>query len=264
MGAFFESREESFVAWRAPGFAFAPHLHSQVELLRVARGSVAITVRECMETLSAGAMAAIFPNQIHSYAAPSVDCQVEMVIADAAYAGAYLDILTRQHPASPFLTPDQLHPNAVYAMEELLREWYESGPAGEVYGPLLQLILARMIPQLRLHPNRSSDQQGLVWRIAEYISQHYRDPLTLEDLARAIGMNRYGLSRVFSEKMGQSFPSYLSSVRLSHARTLLLETDASVTEIGEESGFTSQRTFFRAFKQQFCVSPMEMRRGMER
>lgn len=68
-------------------------------------------------------------------------------------------------------------------------------------------------------------------------------------------MNKYHLSHVFSEKMGQSFPAYLSRIRISCACSALAETDRSVTQIAEECGFESQRSFFRVFQQQLGTTP---------
>ena len=89
------------------------------------------------------------------------------------------------------------------------------------------------------------------------------EPLTLGELARELGMNKYHLSHVFSEKMGQSFPSYLASIRLSCACSALAETDRSVTQIAEECGFESQRSFFRVFQQHMGTTPLQYRRNAQ-
>ena len=80
-------------------------------------------------------------------------------------------------------------------------------------------------------------------------------------LAQELWLNRYHLSHLFSEKIGQSFPAYLSRIRLSCACAALAETDRPITEIAEESGFESQRTFFRVFRQQLGVTPLQYRRA---
>lgn len=74
-------------------------------------------------------------------------------------------------------------------------------------------------------------------------------------------MNKYHLSHVFSEKMGQSFPAYLSRIRISCACSALAETDRSVTQIAEECGFESQRSFFRVFQQQLGTTPLQYRKN---
>lgn len=260
-GAYFEHRSDDFMVYACPGFDFPPHLHSQLELLYVVYGRVTVAAGERRESLSAGSLGVVFPNQVHSYQAQG-ESQVIMLICDTGYAGGSLDTLTRFHPACPFLPPERLHPNVAYAMEQLAEEYGISGKESPVYGPLVQLILARVLPELELGQNRSADYKSLTWRIAGYVNEHYREPISLDTLARAVGVSRCHLSRVFSEKMGQSFPSYLSNIRLSYARALLADTELSVTEIAGEAGFGSQRSFYRCFRERFGITPLEYRQKL--
>lgn len=260
MNAYFENRADPLMANTAPGFVFPPHLHSQLELLFVQNGEMTVTVRGQTKTLPAGALAVVFPNQIHSYQDFSSGGIITTIVADLVYAGGYLDTLMQFHPACPFLMPEQLHSNVSWAIGEMVRERVSSGVGSKVFGPLLQLILARIMPLLKLHPNHSKDHQELTWQIVNYVNEHYRENLTLDMLARGIGLSRYRLSHVFSEKIGQSFSSYVASIRLSYAMAMLTETDMPVTVIAEEAGFESQRTFFRVFREQHGMSPLTYRR----
>ena len=81
-----------------------------------------------------------------------------------------------------------------------------------------------------------------------------------EALARALGVSRFHLSHVFSEKIGQGFSAYLASIRIDCACALLAGTNRSVTEIAAESGFESQRSFFRAFGARCGMTPLAYRR----
>lgn len=256
--AFFEHRTQQFQVISSPGFQFPPHLHPELELFFVEKGEMGVTAGDQSAVLTAGSLAVIFPNQIHSYHDAGPEAAITMLIAGLSYAGGYLDTLLHFHPASPFLT--RLHPNISYAAAELVKEYAQAEPDGGVYGPLIQLILARALPDLELCQNRGGSHQDLIWQIANFVNEHYREPLTLPMLAKGVGVSPGRLSHVFSEKMGQSFPVYLSSIRLSHAQRMLQDTDLSITEVGEESGFESQRTFFRIFRRRHGMTPLEYRR----
>ncbi len=255
--AFFENRTERFQASAGPGFSFPPHLHLQLELFFVNRGSAEVTVGNHTATLYAGSLAIIFPNQTHSYQCTSEGSLITMLIAEPSYAGRLMDTLLRFSPESPFLA--EIHPNIHYAINEILKEHGKQEPDEAVYGPFIQLILARALPELKLCEKRGDHQQDLIWQIANYVNEHYQEPLTLVSLAKGVGVSPGRLSHVFSEKIGQSFPSYLAHIRLSYAQALLQDTELSVTEIGEESGFESQRSFFRVFQRYHGMTPAEYR-----
>lgn len=99
----------------------------------------------------------------------------------------------------------------------------------------------------------------LTTRLIEYLSLHFRQPLTLDDVAHDLGVSRYHLSRVFSQRLGSSFPDYLSFLRLNEAQELLSGTDRSVSDICLDCGFTSQRSFNRAFQKLFLTTPRQFR-----
>lgn len=260
MHAFFENRPDSFRAFVSTGLSFPLHLHPQLEMYLIVSGETCVTIRGQERRLCAGDLAIVFPNQIHSYAAQSPDAQALLVICDLAYTGGYRDTLLTHHPAEPFLSAGKLHPNIAFAMQAMVAEQQEKSAA---YAPLIQLSLARALPSLALKRNRSSDHQELTYQIAHYISEHFREPLTLQQLSAGLGMSKFYLSHLFSEKIGEPFPQYLSSIRLSHACSLLSETDMPVTDIAGESGFESQRTFFRAFQQRFGTTPLKYRRSAQ-
>ena len=167
-------------------------------------GSSSVAVRGQTQVLGPGALALIFPNQVHSYTALEPGTGAVLVVCDLSYTGGYADTLLRSHPEDPFLSGEKLHPNVPYAIQELERE-ARLQRESPVFGPLIQLVLARALPQLSLAKNSAADRRELTYQISQYVGEHFREPLTLGTLARELGMNKYHLSHVFSEKMGQSF-----------------------------------------------------------
>ncbi len=259
MNAFFETRDEGLTSIVAERLSFPLHLHPQLELYFVLSGETRVTVRREAKTLAPGALAVIFPNQIHSYTALSPDSRAALVVCDLALAGGFSDTLLLWHPSDPFLQPEALHPNVAFAVGELTAEKRGGGDRA-VCAALVQLVLARVMPQLSLHRNRAADHEALTYQIAQYMAAHFREPVTLDKLARALGVSRFHLSHVFSDKMGQRFSAYLASIRVDCACALLAGTNRSVTEIAAEAGFESQRSFFRAFGARCGMTPLAYRR----
>lgn len=262
MNAFFENRDKNLFAIDSHGLSFPLHLHPHPELFYLVSGETSVTVRKRTQVLTAGSIAIIFPNQIHSYTAMSPDSHAIVIICDISQAGNYSETLLRHHPSNPFLTPDEIHPNVRYSIDELLAEKTAEDNAF-VYPPLIQLILARTIPNMSLHRNHSSDSKELTYQIAQYVNENYRERITLEGLSHELGVSKYYLSHIFSEKFEQNFSAYLSGIRLVEACNMLSSTNLSVTEISEEAGFESQRSFFRVFKEAYGVTPLNYRRQVQ-
>ena len=81
--------------------------------------------------------------------------------------------------------------------------------------------------------------------------------MTLEEMAKELGVSKYVLSRVFSSTFHTNFNQYLNEQRLNQAVSLLEYTDYSMTDICLEAGFQSQRTFNRVFQERFKKTPRE-------
>lgn len=261
MGAFFEIKDKNDVYAQVVNTLDYPlHLHPQMEIFHVYEGEVIVTVRNMTRLMNAGDFVVIFPNEIHSYTTLLPRISAILAHWDLSFCGGYMDLLMTNHPVNPFLRFEQLHPNIALAINEMIREQNGQNKL-PVYAPLIQLLLVRLLPDLELVRNKNNDYPELTYQIANYITENYRDPITVGMLAQKLGISKHHLSHLFSEKMGQSFPSYLTSIRLSAACRLLTETDKSVTEIAEMTGFESQCNFFRTFKKRFEITPLKYRQA---
>lgn len=100
-------------------------------------------------------------------------------------------------------------------------------------------------------------QSGYI-RIAPAIAMidtQFREPLTLEQLAASVHMNRNYFSTVFSQLMGCPVSEYILRRRLRNAVQLLMSTDNSVISVALESGFRNISYFNRTFRAHFGIPP---------
>lgn len=106
-----------------------------------------------------------------------------------------------------------------------------------------------------------SDKVSNPVRIAvEYIANHFRESIGLNDAANAAGVNSTYLSYLFSQEMGIGFASYLLNVRLEYAKRLLKESNLKMREVAEKSGFHDYHYFSKVFKKTNGFSPAEYRK----
>ncbi len=96
--------------------------------------------------------------------------------------------------------------------------------------------------------------------VAAYLEEHFTDPnLSLVTVAAHFGVNDKYLSRFFKEQLRVHYHSYVQNLRLEHARKLLHESDLSLRNVAKASGYASQATFTRAFRQKYGLNPSMLR-----
>ena len=79
-------------------------------------------------------------------------------------------------------------------------------------------------------------------------------------MATDLGISKYVLSRAFSKTFHRNFSQYLNDARINYAVSAIENTNDTLLDIAMESGFDSQRTFNRVFKDRFHMSPSEYRK----
>lgn len=98
-------------------------------------------------------------------------------------------------------------------------------------------------------------------RVYDFMLSHYREPVTLAELARAGAMTPAAFSRFFKRSTGRNVSTVLNELRIGHAVRLLQETDLSVTEIALTAGFPTLSNFNRRFRELRSCTPRAFRRA---
>jgi len=92
-----------------------------------------------------------------------------------------------------------------------------------------------------------------------YIESHLSGDLSLDAIADAVGVSRFHLSRAFSVTSGCGLASYVRARRLSVAARSLLDGAPDILTVALDTGYGSHEAFTRAFRQQFGLTPDELR-----
>ena len=96
--------------------------------------------------------------------------------------------------------------------------------------------------------------KGRIMDILRYIDAHLTEDLTIDHLSEQFYISKYHMMRLFRQETGQSIHSYLSHLRLLHARDLIA-AGLSATESCFRSGFRSYSSFTRAYAKRFGTTP---------
>lgn len=104
----------------------------------------------------------------------------------------------------------------------------------------------------------------LINKVCRYMAAHSTDAsLSLASTAEEFGINPNYLSGSFKEQTGTNFLAYLNELRLEHAKRVLRETDAPLTEIAELVGYSNSAVLIRNFKKREGITPGQYRAEME-
>ena len=99
-----------------------------------------------------------------------------------------------------------------------------------------------------------------VMRTIQYIEQHYASALYIPQLADRVGLCTEALARSFKRYQGETTGQFIVKVRVRRAADLLAQTDSSIDEVAEKTGFPNRFYLSRMFKQITGQSPAEFRR----
>lgn len=98
-----------------------------------------------------------------------------------------------------------------------------------------------------------------VERALWFIENRFEGELSADDVARAVGVSRFHLSRLFALVIGQSLMGYTRGRRLSEAARALAGGAPDILDVALTAGYSSHEAFTRAFREHFGVTPESVR-----
>lgn len=125
---------------------------------------------------------------------------------------------------------------------------------------LMLALLGRILQITGDPPRRDRAETGTLGRqVQAFIDRHFSEPLTLQDMGRALHVSPYYLSHVFKEASGYSPMQYLLRRRIGEAQNLLISTDLPMARIAERVGFETQNYFNLQFSKHVGMPPGKYR-----
>ncbi|MHC1747806.1 MAG: response regulator [Cellulosilyticaceae bacterium] len=110
--------------------------------------------------------------------------------------------------------------------------------------------------------SRNSNKNELIEKAKKYIEAYYADcDLNAEKLCNHLHISTNYFSSLFKKETKLNFSSYLTRVRIEHAKTLLRNTDLKAFDIGNQVGYVEGHYFSYVFKKATGVAPTEYRHG---
>ena len=117
--------------------------------------------------------------------------------------------------------------------------------------------LFRLLSHIAMRQN--SVEPRLTDRVAEYLSEHYREKICFSELAASFYISYQRLAALFTAEKGVSMGEYVKRLRLEEAAGLLCGTLISIVEIAAKVGYQDALYFSKQFSRHFGLSPREYR-----
>lgn len=250
------------------GQYFVPyHWHDEVEFLYVTRGELLLRTAKGNRTLTAGHVYFINPGTAHGLFGKSTDSHhYALVFRPELLEFAQYDLCQNRY-LEPVLTGklqfpvgDGLDGDTSRQIGELIaraQQLYQNTDPDCPAALSIKIILLQIVEILFCKKAFEAPETGPFYQDGEeyplrpvfsYIQCHYREKITLQQLAGTIHMNRNYFCKYFREKVGKPPFVYLNEYRINQAAALLLRTEAPVTEIAMNTGFDNMSYFIRQFK----------------
>ncbi|MBC8164078.1 MAG: AraC family transcriptional regulator [Roseiflexaceae bacterium] len=243
----------------------ALHWHEFYELCYVLAGSGTHMLNGTTMQLQPGSMFLLTPADFHALLpAPPQPLQVfNIIFAETLLTeetrGLLFSRVTQQHVVS-----EAMRSSLEADFARLLREFADQqlGAQHVVQSTLIR-ILIDFVRATRVLPtpacSRAGVQHQALQRALVYIHHHFRQPLTLDAVARAAHLSPTYLSERFHERVGMTFQAYVQRLRIEFARSIVVLTTLPITEIAYAAGFVTLSHFERVFKQHYHMSPRQYR-----
>ena len=120
----------------------------------------------------------------------------------------------------------------------------------------LKIIVQEIIEQFHVY---ESNESSLFDRMLGYVQSNYAKDLNLKTIASEFHNNPAYLGQLFKKETGQSFTSYLNSIRVQKAKELLINSKLKINEVSEKVGYFNVNYFYTVFKKLTGFSVMEFK-----
>jgi AraC family transcriptional activator of pobA len=104
------------------------------------------------------------------------------------------------------------------------------------------------------------NQEPLLAEVFGFIEEHYHEPISLKDVARAVNLSPGHLTTIVGSRTGRPVQKWITERRMAAARRLLIETDLAAEEVARSVGYSDPSYFARAFRHAHGSTPLSWRR----
>ena len=238
-----------------------PHTHNHLELFYIVGGKGQFLIQDQLYPVNANNLVIINPNVTHTEVSLNAQPLEYIVLGIEG-----VELATSENSNGQFGILDHFESVEISGcIRNILREMEQKNPGYEdVCQAYMEILIIRLMRNTALavpvDPQVVSGNRQCA-AVKRYIDLHFKEALTLEQLAEDAHMNKYYLSHAFKREYGTSPINYMITKRIEESKYLLAETDLSMSQIAQLLGFSSLSYFSQVFRRTQATTPMEYRQS---
>ncbi len=246
------------------GYTWGPGIRDHYLIHMILKGKGCYRVGEKSYLLQQGDLFLAKPSQLITYTADESD---PWEYAWVGFNGACANKLVSQ---LPFWDDSPIHhcsnfEKISFELLQIFENRGSSAPNETAMVGHLHLFMAYLMQEaLEQSPRNNTSSAQYVHSAIKFIQFNYFHDISIDDIAKAVGVSRSHLYRVFMSNVGQSPIDYLTGYRISEACTLLKNSQLSIAEIAISVGFFDQFYFSRVFKKAKGIPPSKYLTSLEK
>ena len=255
-----------------PGSYIPMHWHRAVEIIYMQEGSLDVTIESENFTIQKGDCIVINGNVLHSTKCTSPNTAILLQIP-LDFMEKYIPDLGQLIFLFDFRTKEQKQQTKQAMFKTILEQLQiinNVRPDGYllrfnslIFELLFQLYHNFAVKILQSNTSQKKKDMNRLEPVLDYISKHYREPISLNEIAEVACLQTGYFCRFFRKKMGITFLEYQNEYRLSFIYRDLITTRDPVHVILERHGFTNYKLFRRMFLEHFGNTPTQIRKQRE-
>ncbi|MDD2979918.1 MAG: AraC family transcriptional regulator [Hespellia sp.] len=245
------------------------HWHREMEILYILNGNATVDIDKEKHTLHPMELIAIDSSKVHNVIYDMNHTmgicihisknfmrrllpEIELLRIDCS-----MDILTAEnHPAYMQLCEHLTALTILYVSQSTTYALRSQALVLQILAVLIESFSTPMTGTLSVKDLKNLDRLD---NIFQYVEQHYKEPVTLQDAADRLMLNKEYFCRFFKQNTGVSFLVYINQVRIHHIYHDLVHTEDATMDIMERHGFVNQKLFYRMFREIYGCTPRQLR-----
>lgn len=247
------------------------HWHDSLEIIYILKGSTEVFIDQKKYSIMPGELMLINSGVVH--ASQTMGNNAIFMQVPIELLARYIPNIKEVYFDVPLRTEDKVKNIQLDALKKIMRQMYkvaygkEDGYAlkfaGLLYEFLYDLYKAFAIkrPNDRSAMDVSEEKERLT-KITDYTNEHYKENITISEIASQVHLQPEYFCRYFKKYMGLTYVEYLNELRLSYIYGDLLYTDLPLYKILESHGFKNYKLFRRLFYDRYDgETPMQVRQN---